>query len=195
MTKISNSIKINIFNGIFLLIPLGIILFIMAKIFVFMLTVVKPIEKLLPIDTVFGIVVINLLAVFALFLLFYLAGVLAQTSLSKKILTLFNNRLAILIPGYAIAKQKLAAALDSEIEETSLKVVLVQFDDFKQIAYEVERLDDQQVVVYLPGAPDVFSGQVVIVDSDRITLLKAKVKEAGNILKDLGRGSHSILRV
>ena len=77
---------------------------------------------------------------------------------------------------------------DAEREKT-LKTVLAKFDDYSQIAFEVERLSDGRAIVFLPGAPDAWSGSTVVVDADRITPLDLKSLEVVRLAKNLGKGS------
>ena len=41
-----------------------------------------------------------------------------------------------------------------QAEAKNMQPVLVRFDDNSQLGFEIERLDNGQVVIYLPGAPD-----------------------------------------
>jgi len=67
---------------------------------------------------------------------------------------------------------------------------LVRFDDNTQIGFEVERLDGGNVVIYLPGAPNPWSGSVVYFEADRVTPLGITAAEAFGSLRKLGRGSN-----
>ena len=74
-----------------------------------------------------------------------------------------------------------------------LKTVLVSFDDHQLIAVEVERLDDGRVVVFLPGAPDPWSGSVVLVSPDRVAALPVEIGAMHRALKGIGRGSAALM--
>ncbi|HMK65956.1 MAG TPA: hypothetical protein VK564_09185, partial [Thermodesulfobacteriota bacterium] len=50
-----------------------------------------------------------------------------------------------------------------------------------------------KVVVFLPGAPDPWSGLVNVVTRDRITPLDITVKSAADLMKRLGKGSSGVL--
>jgi len=89
----------------------------------------------------------------------------------------------LFIPGYGLMRQKLTAAVGREDDEKSLKPILVQFDDQAQIAFEVERSDDGLVAVFLPGAPDPWSGAAVFVTADRVFPVGVEVKPATKVFK------------
>jgi hypothetical protein len=57
------------------------------------------------------------------------------------------------------------------------------------LVFEIERLADGKVVVFLPGSPDPWSGSVSMVTHDRVTLLDMTVKSATGLRKCLGRGT------
>ena len=62
------------------------------------------------------------------------------------------------------------------------------------IGYEVERLTDGWVAVYLPGAPDARSGSVAYFTDDRIVPLDTDFAGIASCLKTLGRGSDKIIQ-
>ena len=71
--------------------------------------------------------------------------------------------------------------------------MLVSFDDQQTLAMEVERLADGRVVVFLPGAPDPWSGNVVLVGPERVSAIPAELGALNRTLKGLGRGTGRLL--
>ncbi|VUX55778.1 exported protein of unknown function [uncultured Woeseiaceae bacterium] len=61
------------------------------------------------------------------------------------------------------------------------------------IGYEVERLTDGWVAVYLPGAPETRSGSVAYFTNDRVVPLDTDFAGIASCLKTLGRGSSKII--
>ena len=60
--------------------------------------------------------------------------------------------------------------------------LLVRLDDQSQIAFGVERTENQQVVVFLLGSPDTTSGTVVLIESDRVSFnLRMNIYELGMV--------------
>jgi uncharacterized membrane protein len=76
-----------------------------------------------------------------------------------------------------------------------MEPVLARFDDYWQIALEVERIPGGTVVIYLPGAPDPWSGSVCYVTEDRIQPLELTFLPVLRTLRGLGKGSNEQLRV
>ena len=74
-----------------------------------------------------------------------------------------------------------------------LKPVLATFDDHQLIAFDMERLADGRAVLYLPGAPDAWSGSVVLVSTERIEALDIDPSDLARSLQGLGRGTAALL--
>jgi uncharacterized membrane protein len=68
--------------------------------------------------------------------------------------------------------------------------VLARFDDFCQLAFETGRTPGG--TVYLPGAPNPWSGCLVFVDAERVRKLPASATEALKVIRALGRGSEAL---
>ena len=183
-------LKTTIVGGIVFMVPLIIIIVILGKAFELMLKVARPIDKLIPIESIGGIAFANLLALFAILVACFIAGVLARSPLAKKLYRAIDNGL-LAIPGYSFIKAHTDSMKLGQAEAKSMQPVLVQFDDNSQLGFEIERLDNGQVVIYLPGAPDPWSGSVAYFSVDRVKKLELSASEAMNNVKRLGRGSQA----
>ena len=185
-----NFIKTTTIGGIVFMVPIVIIIVILGKAFELMLKVARPIDKLIPIESIGGIAVANLLALLAVLVICFVAGVAARSPLAKKFYRAIDNGL-LAIPGYAFVKAHTDSMKLGQAEAKSMQPVMVRFDDNSQIGFEIERLDNGQVVIYLPGAPDPWSGRVVYFHTDRVKKLELSVSEAINNVSRLGRGSQT----
>lgn len=175
-------------GGVFFLIPLVIVAVVMAKAFSIMKLVAEPLDRFIPIDSIAGIGLVNILAVLILLLTCVLAGLVAQSPPAKALYAKLDSILLELIPGYAWTKTVLAGISgDQRINE--FKPVLVSFDDMSQIAFEIERSANGLVVVFLPGAPDARSGSVAYVTADRVQPIEAKFLDINKSLHHMGKGA------
>ena len=64
----------------------------------------------------------------------------------------------------------------------------LRFDDNAQIAFEVER-SGNNVVVYIPGAPNPWSGSVAYFNVERVKRLDMSVSQTISSIKRIGHGS------
>jgi len=185
-----NFIKTTTIGGIVFMVPIIIIIVILGKAFELMLKVARPIDKLIPIESIGGIAFANLLALLAILVVCCVAGVIARSPLAKRFYRAIDNGL-LAIPGYAFVKAYTDSMKLGQAEAKSMQPVMVRFDENSQLGFEIERLDNGQVVIYLPGAPDPWSGSVVYFHADRVKKLELSVSEAINNVRRLGRGSQA----
>jgi uncharacterized membrane protein len=99
------------------------------------------------------------------------------------------DTMLLAIPGYAFVKGFTDGMAETQENAKSLIPALVRFDDHEQIGFEIERLAQGKVVVYLPGAPSPWSGSVVYFSSERVKRLDLTVAQASNNIRRLGRDS------
>lgn len=70
----------------------------------------------------------------------------------------------------------------------------IRFDDSWQLGFKVEQLEGGKSLVYLPGAPDPWSGSVCAVPDDRLLSLDVNITTASDLMKRPGKGSSAALR-
>ena len=181
-------IKTTIIGGLVFMVPVVIVTAVVAKALEIMKRVARPMGHMLPVDSIGGVAVGNLLALSVLALLCFVAGLVARSKLAKKVYRSLDTML-LAIPGYAFVKGFTDGMADTQESTKSLIPVLVSFDDHEQIGFEIERLAQGKVVVYLPGAPSPWSGSVVYFSAERVKRLDLTVAQASNNIRRLGRDS------
>jgi len=165
--KVLGFVKTMVLGGLLFLFPLVIVTAVVGKAFRLMLRVTEPLDEVMPIDTV-------------------------QSKVGRRVYQTADANLEGIIPGYAALKARLGSAVGEE-RRKAFKAVFVRFDDQGQIAFEVERLADGRVTVFLPGAPDPWSGSVLVVDADRVTPVDLEILPVSRTFKNLGRGTAAAL--
>ena len=186
-------LKPTLIGGLIFLIPFVVIVAVIGKALTVMVIFAEPFAKLLPFETVAGIAIVNILELLALILICFFAGLLADSSLGRRAFTWLDVKLMAMIPGYAFVKG-LAGSIEQENEKKGLLPVLVKLDDQAQVGFEIERLANGLVVVFLPSSPDVWSGAVVYIMEERIEMLDADFATVSKTLRTLGRGSNQLIR-
>jgi uncharacterized membrane protein len=192
MKAVASLIKTTAVGGLVFVLPLVAIVVIVGKAFNIIKTISKPVAELISAEAFLGYAVADLIAIIALLLITLLAGVLARSPVFDSFYQKLDAVILQLIPGYSWVKGMTGSLSDSDAEKTLVPVAVIQ-DDIVQFGYEVERLPDDWVAVYLPGAPDSRSGTVGFFTSDRIRPLDASFAGIASCLKKLGRGSSEIL--
>lgn len=186
-------LKTTVLGGIVFLVPIIIFIVVVGKALELTYQLTTPLAALLRTDSDTDPTVARLLALAVLVLICFVAGLLAKTALAGEFVRFLEVNILDRIPAYALLKTKAESVLSAEDAE-SLRPVLARFDDSWQLALEVERIAGGKVVVFLPGAPDPWSGSVCILTDDRVTTLDITIKSAAALMKRLGKGSADVLR-
>lgn len=181
-------IKTTFLGGLVFLVPFVIVVVIVGKAYHIMMLVAEPMSNWIPIDEVGGIALANVLTLLVIVLSCFLFGLMASSVPAKNIYRALDAKLGS-IPGYAFVKGFADSVSRSEEHAKSFIPVIARFDDNAQISFEIERTPEGSVVVYLPGAPNPWSGTVVYLESDRVEKLDMSVADAIKSIQSLGRGS------
>ena len=185
-------LKTTLIGGIVFMVPIIIFIAIIGKAIKLTNKLAAPVSALIPVDAVGNIAVADLLAPLIILLICFLAGLAAKSTLARKSVSNLESRVFSKIPVYGFVKSKIDAIVQPE-EAEGLEPVLVRFDDYWQIALEVERIPGGKVTIYLPGAPDPWSGSVCYVTEDRIQPLELTLLPVFRTLRGLGKGSNEQL--
>ncbi len=180
-------LKTTVVGGIVFLVPINIVVAIVGKAFDIMKMVADPLSALVPIDTAGKVAFVNLIAIALIVLVCFLAGHAARTETAARFVRALETKFLAHIPVYAFVKGMTASIAGTESE--GMTAVLVRLDDYSQIAFEVERLEGGDVAVYLPGAPNPWSGSVCIMTEDRVQPIDASMMAAVQTIRHLGKGS------
>ena len=191
MKNLRRLIETTLIGGLIFLIPLVFVVAVLGKAIQIMKSVAVPLANFIPYETLGGIALVPILIGLILFSSCLAAGMLARSTAGQKIYGKLDAALLQMIPGYAWVKGVTGGIRDEDADEV-LKPVFVRFDDQSQLAFEVDRVAGDLVVIYLPGAPDPRSGIVSYVTSDRVQSIDVDFKLVTNICKNLGRGSNKL---
>ncbi len=135
---------------------------------------------------------LDLGAIAAVVLVCFLGGLVARRATAQRMRTKVDQLLLGSFPGYAFVKGLAENMQQSEEIASSFVPVLVKFGDFSQVAFETGRMPGGVVAIYLPGAPNPWSGNVVFVLTERVKKLPVSITEALKIIRALGRGSEPL---
>ena len=185
-------LKTTLIGGLVFLVPVIVLVAVVGKALELMKLAAVPLAAFVPVDSVAGIAIANLLAAVGILLLCFLAGLAARTRLAARVVEGIESGFLMKIPTYTFVKG-MTASFSSAEGETELAPVLAKFDDAWQVAFEVERQPGRKVAVYVPGAPNPWSGGVFLMDEERIERLEIPMAAAIQNVRRLGRGSNALL--
>ena len=132
----------------------------MGYVYNVVLVIYEPLKEYLPISSVGGTMLLFLIAAGILVMLCFFCGLAARRAIARKFSQIVEKHLVMVFPKYAIYKDILAGNVADDAHGPSLIPVTIQFDDAIRIGYEAGRTERGLVIVYLPGSPDPWMGEL-----------------------------------
>jgi uncharacterized membrane protein len=175
-----------VLGGLVILVPLLVLGGVVVWALGVALQAITPVFAWLPDRSVSGVSLTALGAVGGLLAGCFLAGLFAETALLRYLGDRLE-RLALLVPGYALMKNVGANLVGVEAKHPA-KTVLVRFEATNQLGFLMETLPDGRHVVFVPGVPSVLVGTLHLVTPDRVHPLNLSVSTALDALSRLGVG-------
>lgn len=173
-------------RGVFFLVPVVILAFVAFQVFKVTSQVGEIVGQYVPIERVAGVAVANVLMIVLALLLCLVAGLISYLSIINDKVEALDRILSENVPGYTLVKGVFGSATKSEHLMDALLPVLVQYEDFEGLAFEVERTESK-VTLFRPHIPNVLSGEVVVVDVARVTAIPLPAHQVLGILQANGR--------
>ena len=170
-------------TGFFVLLPIGITLWVVLSLLTFVNNLVLPyIRIFIPIPDIPGVGVLTTL------LLVLLTGLLAQNYVGKKLLELWDkliNKIPVVRAIYSATKQTLDSLFSSK--KNFKKTVLVEFPrkgmlSIAFVANELKIDGEKYFAVYVPTAPNPTSGYTIFVREDEVFYTDLTIDEATRII-------------
>ena len=189
---IVNFMITTIIGGLIFLVPLMFLIYVVGKAIGFMMVIATPLADWLPIDTVGGIAMANLLAILAVIIISFIAGLIARHTIAGGLIKSLESKVLNKIPGYAMVKGIKSGFDAGDVE--GMKPVALQLGSAERIAFEIEKLGDGRSMVYIPSAPSPWSGVTQILPADQITYLDVPVIKVLELTEKYGFGVEDMLK-
>lgn len=193
MKSILKIIKATFLGGILFLVPLVVLLIVLEKGYGIVQKTTLPLVSSLPKVSVLGLAIQELVGLLIIILICLVAGLLARTAAAEKLVQKLEEGILSFVPGYSFMKSMNENILGLESKD-DLKVILVPTDAGLQFAFLIEQISDEKSTVFIPDAPNPWSGSVVFVDKKDITEIDITQKQALACIRKLGYGSEELLK-
>ena len=188
MKEIAKFIKDMIIGGLLFIIPLIVVILIAEKAFFLAKLLVKPIVNVLVSNEILGVAADIIMAVAVILFIFFIAGIISRTIAAKRVIARIEDKLLSRIPLYTQLKYLSNNLLKFE-QNKSLKTVLVDSDEGKRIAFRIKKNNENSSLVYIPDAPNPWSGSLILVENIKIKVTDLPVDIALKIITSLGTES------
>jgi uncharacterized membrane protein len=180
-----------VIGGVLFLVPVVFLGMILAKAAGFMMVIAKPMAAWIPVDSIGGVALANLIAIAAVIIVCFLAGLVARHALAGKLVKTLESKVLMKIPGYSMVKG-IAGGFDAS-EKEGLKPVALQLGTAERVGFEIQKLPDGRSVIYIPSAPSPWSGITQILPPEQVTYLDVPVTKIIEITESYGHGVGELL--
>ncbi|HZN04281.1 MAG TPA: DUF502 domain-containing protein [Candidatus Polarisedimenticolia bacterium] len=192
MRSVLEFLKTTLVGGLFFLLPLIVTLYVLGKGIQAARRLVAPLSRLMPFESVVGVAADTLLAVVALLVVCFLAGLVARTGVGQAIADRAENMILKKIPGYTILRSMTSdGVLSSGVR---MQTALAWIEESWVLAFMVERNPSGLVTVFVPSAPTPAAGTIYYLTEDRVRVIDVPVRVAVKLIMQLGVGSAEALR-
>ena len=185
-------IRATLVGGILFLLPIVVLALVLGKAEELAGRVVAPLANRIAMKSMAGISTGTLLAIGVIVLFCLFAGLFARTRLAPKIVEWLEGGFLYNIPGYDFFKGISESLMGYESRRV-YPVVLARIEEVWQIGFLMERLESGHYAVFVPGAPNVWSGSVYLMTEERFQRIDITRVEAVKCLRRLGLGANELL--
>jgi len=189
MKTIASFIKSVLIGGVLVILPLGILVGITAKVLFMLRDGVEPLVHELPTQLHFPAIIAALLLVLACFLV----GLIARTSVGKYTGNLVERKLLNRIPGYTMVRSFIRRVENVE-DSNAFAPAFAEVEDSLVPAFVVEEHADGRFTVFVPSAPTPGIGAIYIMTKDRVHLLDVPFLKTVTCITNWGVGSAELLK-
>lgn len=174
--------------GIFVLIPILFVAYILAQGFIAIRAVATPAIDFFGLQHVWGFILLNLVAILIALICLFCAGLLARLAFVSGPMARLDKSMADRIPFYSMAKGILSGVVNDDTSIDQMKSVVVRVGGGLRIGFEIERTTDGYVVVFLPNVPNPQTGIAAAFLPDDIEPVELAPHQALEMMQFFGKG-------
>lgn len=193
MKGLAAFVRTTLVGGVLFLLPVVVLVVIVGKAMKVAYGLVDPLAKTLPVESLVGLRTPMVLAITLLVLFCFLSGLFARTALAQRAIDRLETSVLTHVPGYEFLRGMGESMLGRE-PKMAYQAVLARIEDAWQFGFLVEKLENGHLAVYVPGAPNPYSGSVYLMTPERVRMVAIPPGAAMKCLKRLGAGSNASLR-
>ncbi|MDP2042233.1 DUF502 domain-containing protein [Algoriphagus sp.] len=177
-------------DGLLLVLPTIIILFLLSLIFKFVFNIVSPISALLDKNAEKHALLINLLALLILVVFIFTIGLILRSARSKKSFKIFEGRYLLRIPLYSTLQETIAQFSGLKKMPFSQVVLIDAYNTGVLLTgFITEKACDGIYTVFVPTAPNPMNGNIYHVPSTQMRFLDIEPEKAMRTIMGMGTGS------
>jgi uncharacterized membrane protein len=176
-----------ILTGAFLLLPVLALIYLLAQVYFVGVKLAGPVVEIVGFERAHGILLVNLAGLALVLGLCLLAGLASRLPVVTRRIARLERTLTLRVPGYALLAGTVRGAAGAEFAVDQLRTVLVRSAGGRRLGLEIECSGDQ-VVVFLPNAPNPMSGVAMLYPASDVEILDLSAHRMFEILQFHGTG-------
>jgi uncharacterized membrane protein len=184
-------VRTTLIGGVAFLIPVVVVGVVIGKAIGWIRRLTDPVVRAMP-NVVDHVFLASVVALVVLLGLCFAAGLVARTGPAQRLVVRLESQVLSRIPFYTALKTRAEAFLQAE-QVGGLRPVILRLDDAWQFAFEVERVEEGHVAVFVPGAPDPWSGDLLVVEAARVSTLDLSIPIVERLCHRMGQGTAEAL--
>lgn len=189
MNKSKPNFKTKLIYGLIVIVPIGVIIVIFAK----LIELLDKVAKTIGLHSTFGAGLAIFLSLVLLLAICYGVGVLVHTKIGSLSFSKFEQAVLLQVPGYRIISNILKGFAEEQIEAYRPALIQLGQPGTAVLGFVMEENDNDTVTVFVPSIPAITVGSLHIVARKRVSLLDVKHREVVNCITEWGVGSNKIV--
>lgn len=180
-------------NGLLLVLPTIIILFLLSLIFKFFFNIVSPISAILDKNADEHKFLINILALLILVAFIFIIGLIIRSTRSKKSFKTFETKYLLRIPLYSTLQETIAQFSGLKKMPFSQVVLVDAYNTGVLLTgFITEKAGDGIYTVFVPTAPNPMNGNIYHVPAAQMKFLDIEPEKAMRTIMGMGTGSTTL---
>ncbi len=177
-------------NGLLLILPTIIILFLLSLIFKFVFNIVAPISSIIDQNSDSHAWFINVLALLILIALIFIIGLIMRDARGKKSFKSFEDKYLLQIPLYSTLQETVAQFSGLKKMPFSQVVLVDAYNTGVLLTgFVTEKVTDGIYTVFVPTAPNPMNGNIYHVPTAQLKFLEIEPEKAMRSIVGMGTGS------
>ena len=195
MKKFVDFLKTTIIGGFLVLLPVVVVLLLMSLAVAAVVSAIKPLIEVLPIQGVGGLAIITLVAILLLLVFCFLTGLFVQMQIGRLGKEWLEKLLLERLPGYIMFKNMTRRLAGEEGIEFAPGLVDLYGSGARALGFIIEEHEGGNFTVFVPISPMATVGQVFVLPRENIQKLEAKFVDVVNSLTQWGMESKKLFQL
>ncbi len=185
-------VKTTSIGGALVLLPLAGCIYIISAAISAVQSLVKPIEPYVPIHQFGGVALLLIIAAAVVVAVSFCLGLLIETTVGRMVSQRFSRIFSKVLPGYSIFKA-LSRQVARKPDEKLGAPLLVMVGCNRQFGFLVEEHASGEMTVFIPAAPALIAGSILIVPAECVERLDASIAQVAGCIQTYGIGSSKLI--